>query len=86
MKPKEKAIDLTQRFLSIQELVEWGNDDLKEETELIYSQNEIEFDNYYQGLAKQSALISVTEILNMLNPTSIEYEYWEEVEFEINKL
>ena len=33
--------------------------------------------------AKQSALISVTEILNLLNSTSFEWSYWYEVESEI---
>jgi hypothetical protein len=37
-------------------------------------------------IAKQDALICVDEILNVVNPLTLEYEYWEEVEQEIKKL
>lgn len=36
--------------------------------------------------AKQCALICVDEILDVVNPLTLEYEYWEEVEQEIKKL
>ena len=35
--------------------------------------------------AKKCALISVDEILNILNPMALDYEYWEEVEQELEK-
>ena len=83
MTPKEKAKDLIERYLTLQEIIEWGNDEVKLETTLVYIENQEEYDNYYSNLAKQSALISVNEILNLLNPKSIEYKYWDEVELEI---
>ena len=37
-------------------------------------------------IAKLKALICVDEILDVVNPLTLEYEYWEEVKQEINKL
>jgi len=37
-------------------------------------------------IAKQDALICVDEILDVVNPLTLEYEYWEEVKQEVNKL
>jgi hypothetical protein len=36
--------------------------------------------------AKQCALIAVNEILEVLNQLTLEYEYWQEVKTEIEKL
>lgn len=36
--------------------------------------------------AKQCALLAVDEILDILNQLSLEYEYWQEVKQEIEKL
>ena len=37
-------------------------------------------------LAKQFALIAVDEIIDTLNQTTLEFEYWEEVKQETEKL
>lgn len=42
--------------------------------------------NSYSCVAKQCALICVDEILDMVNPLKLEYDYWEEVKQEIKKL
>ena len=36
--------------------------------------------------AKELALICVDEILDVINPLTLEFDYWEEVEQEIKKL
>jgi nitrogenase molybdenum-iron protein alpha/beta subunit len=40
----------------------------------------------HKGMAKKSALIAVDELLGVLNQLTLEYEYWEEVKQEIEKL
>ena len=39
-KAKEKAIEIVDKFLLLQETIEWGNEVLKEEAGLIYIKNE----------------------------------------------
>ena len=86
MTPEEKAKDITQRFFSLQEMIEWGDDDLKEETNSMYLENQIEYDSYYYNLAKASALMYVNDVLNLDCGDAIDKNYYEEVELEIKKL
>ena len=83
MTAKEKALDIIVRYFTLQETIEWGNDELKEETNFMYVENQFEYDSYYYKLAKASALMYVNDVLNILNPTSLEYKYFDEVELEI---
>ena len=93
MTPKETAKELFDKYLQLQELIEWGNDDLKEEASLIYEKNNIEYNKYYNELAKISSLIAVNYIITS-NPHSNPFntsitstmDYWIEVKKEINKL
>jgi len=93
MTPKETAKQVFDKYLQLQELIEWGNNDLKKEAGLIYEKNNIEYDNYYNELAKQSALIAVNYIITS-NPHSNPFntdvhstmDYWQEVMCEIKKL
>jgi hypothetical protein len=59
MTPKEKAIELVDKF---------------------------NIPHPFQNLSKQCALIAVDELLGVLNQLTLEYEYWEEVKQEIEKL
>lgn len=86
MIPKLKAEELVNKFLELQEKIDWGNSDLKTEANLIYEKNNIEYNKYYDELAKQSALIAVNEVL--LIPYLLKDETWfyNEVKKEIEKL
>jgi len=86
MTAKEKAKELVGKLSALQLKIEWGNSKLKIEAGLIYEKNNIEYNNYYDELAKQSALIAVDEIINNLPLISEIQEYWQEVKQEIEKL
>lgn len=66
MTPQEKAKDLLDKLSVLQEKIEWGNSKLKTEAGLIYEKNNIEYNEYYDELAKQSALIAVDEVIKAL--------------------
>ena len=97
MTPKEKAKELVDKLLVLQEKIEWGNNKLKTEAGLIYEKNNLEYNKYYDELAKQSALIAVDEILKITCLKDFDYKkyfndnsefinYWQEVKQEIEKL
>jgi len=71
MTPKEKAKELVDKFYPLA-------DGMNGRGRFYY---EICFKNQ-----KKSALIVVDEILEVLNQLTLEYEYWQEVKTEIEKL
>ena len=63
----------------------------KEKAKQLY--DKMEFETKYNsqpstvhGMCKKLALVCVDEILDVINPLTLEFDYWEEVEQEINKL
>jgi hypothetical protein len=90
MTPKEKAEELVDKYSNLQEKIEWGNDELKQNAGLIYEENNVEYDKYYYELAKQCALIAVDEIIKNdkenYGTDGFVVNYWEEVKKEIEKL
>jgi hypothetical protein len=89
MKAKDKAIDLYNNYILIQESIDWGCEKLREEAGIIYHKNNDEYDEYYKQLAKQSALITVNEILNDIPDNDIHnsrIDFWKDVKIEIEKL
>ena len=70
MTTREKAIELVWRFM--EHTVEW--DKVKE----------VAFDSEFH--AKECALIAVDEILNTIHEYHLDYEWWNEVKHEIEKL
>ena len=85
MKPKEKAKELLDQFLLLQESIEWGNNELKKEAGLIYDKNEDEYDYYYYNLAKASAQKAVQLVLST-DLYSEDKDYWIRVYKQIEKL
>ena len=85
MKPKEKAKELLDQFLLLQESIEWGNNELKKEAGLIYDKNEDEYDYYYYNLAKASAQKAVELVLSTHLYSEVK-DYWINVYEEIKKL
>ena len=83
MTAKEKALDIIVRYFTLQETIEWGNDELKEETNFMYVENQFEYDSYYHKLAKASALMYVNDVLNLDCGDAIDKDYYEEVQQEI---
>lgn len=81
MTTKEKAKELVDKYCNLQEKIEWGNDELKQNASLIYEKNNVEYDKYYYELAKQSALIAVNELIKETGS-----KYWYDVKLEIEKL
>lgn len=90
MKPKEKAKELFNNYVLIQESIEWGNEELHTEAIIMYEKNNDEYTKYYKELAKQSSLIAVDEILNpkafLISIPLADVKYWQEVKQEIEKL
>lgn len=84
MTPKEKAKELFNNYVLIQESIEWGNEELHTEANIMYEKNNDEYTKYYKELAKQSALISVDECLKCCIGSHV--KFWKEVKEEINKL
>lgn len=72
MTPKEKAKELVDKFIMYDvQVCDLMGDELE---------------GYEENHYRNCALICVDEILDVVNPLTLEYEYWEEVEQEINKL
>lgn len=72
MTPKEKAIDLIEKF---ENYVDYQGDDCFNEREKMLIN------------AKRCALIAVDEIINLdIDVNTLDYWWWQEVKQEINKL
>jgi hypothetical protein len=93
MKVKEKAEDLVNKFAKIQEQIEWTKD--KELMKLCGERNDElgdEGEYYWKQLAKNSALIAVSEMLinDGWSSSRDEWErftiYWNDVKYEITQL
>lgn len=91
--PKEKAEELVNDFINFQNDIEWGNEDLNHEMEVLYNKNENEYEIYWKQLAKLSSLKVVNEVLTLLNLyhdqdchiNNTKIGYYEEVKQEIEK-
>lgn len=89
MKAKEKAKEMLNKFSNIQQQIEWTKD--KQLMELCGERNEAlgeQGEYYWNELAKQSAIITVDEILKITwvdKFLSVE-DYWQQVKQEIEKL
>lgn len=89
MKPKEKAIQLVEKYYKIQDSEDLGNEQLNKDMESLYKERGEEIEPYWRQLAKSSALIALDEVLDSLKfqfPDSKYLEQWQEVKEEINKL
>ena len=89
MTPKEKAEELVNKFSAIQDNINWGTEKEIEQANVIYTKNEKSYDMYYHILAKESALMVVDEMLEVLcvyEDISKDYQYWQQVKQEIDKL
>jgi hypothetical protein len=92
--PKEKAKELVNDFINFQNDIEWGNEDLNHEMEVLYNKNENEYEIYWKQLSKLSSLKVVNEVLTLLNLyhdqdckiNNTKIAYYEEVKQEIEKL
>jgi len=97
MTPKEKAKELVDRFYNLQSSIAWTtNDELKRQASIFNDELGEDVEIYWDKLAKQTALISVDEMILVLpftdnNPTLNEYaiqllKYLQEVKQEIINL
>ena len=86
MTPKEKAIELVDKYYQLAEDLEWTTDsETKEKAEKFNDELGADVLTYWNELAKQCALIAVDEILNVLFQHH-KIDYWKEVKQEIEKL
>ena len=69
--PKEKAKELLKRFESV--------------SKPFMKESEVQV-HIHPEHAKQCALICVDELIDTLNQSTLEFEYWQEVKQEIEKL
>lgn len=89
MKAKEKAKEMLNKFSNIQQQIEWTKD--KQLMELCGERNEAlgeQGEYYWNELAKQSAIITVNEMIkfHLIYGLEKKLEYWQEVKNEIQKL
>ena len=90
MTPQEKAIELFKKYFSVAESIEWTDKETALKAEKLNDELGSDVLIYWNKLAKESALISVNEIIdcnrNGLGLTKYSKEYWEEVKKEIKKI
>ena len=92
MTPQEKAQELVDKYYQLAESIEWTDEQTSVKAEKFNDELGSDVLKYWNELSKQSALIAVDEILEVLyslklgNALSEELEYWEEVKQEIEKL
>jgi hypothetical protein len=96
MTPKEKAQQLVDRFYNLQSSIAWTtNDELKRQASIFNDELGEDVEIYWDKLAKQTAVISVDEILksfgtltngNVFYTTFNAIEYYQEVKQEIINL
>jgi len=86
MTPKEKAQELVDRFYNLQTSIAWDvTQETKEKASIFNDELGAEVELYWNELAKQTAVISIDELLLLVTyqPT---IDYWNEVKQEINNL
>jgi len=91
--PKEKAIELVDKYHEIAQSIEWTDNETKVKAQKFNDELGTDVLKYWDELAKESALIAVNEIINS-NPHSNPMNtygfstmaYWLEVKHEIEKL
>ena len=84
MTPKEKALELYEKYYNIQGKIEWNTTtENKEKAENFNNELGEDVDLFWVELAKQCALISVDEILKEVVLTTM---YWQQVKQEIEAL
>ena len=91
MTPKEKAIELFDKYYQIAESIEWTDNETMVKAEKFNDDLGGDVLRYWNELAKKSALIAVDEILNAIDWHDFEHpndeiNYWVEVKQEIEKL
>ena len=92
MTPKEKAKELVDKIYNLQSSIAWDtSNENKEKAAIFNDELGADVELYWHELAKQSAMLTVDEILNIDNikPYILHkeiIEYWENVKQEINKL
>ena len=93
MTPKEKAKELVAKYYQLAESIEWTDNKTKEKAEKFNDELGVDVLNYWDELAKKSALIAVDEIVksnphsNPLNAHGFStMAYWNEVKHEIENL
>ena len=86
MTPKEKAQQLVDKFYNLQTSITWDvTQETKEKASIFNDELGAEVELYWNELAKQTAVISIDELLLLVTyqPT---IDYWNEVKQEINNL
>jgi hypothetical protein len=86
MTPKEKAQELVDKFYNLQTSITWDvTQETKEKASIFNDELGAEVELYWNELAKQTAVISIDELLLLVTyqPT---IDYWNEVKQEINNL
>ena len=84
MTPKEKALELYEKYYNIQGKIEWNTTtENKEKAENFNNELGEDVDLFWVELAKQCALIAVDEILKEVVLTTM---YWQQVKQEIEAL
>ena len=86
MTPKEKAQQLVDKFYNLQTSITWDvTQETKEKASIFNDELGAEVELYWNELAKQTAVISIDELLLLVTyqPT---IDYWNEIKQEINNL
>ena len=88
MTPKEKAQQLVDRFYNLQSSIAWTtNDELKRQASIFNDELGEDVEIYWDKLAKQTAVIAVDEIIDVVKHIDVDSEdYWEQVKQEIINL
>jgi hypothetical protein len=86
MKAKDKAKELVNKFYNLQSSIAWDTtQETKEKASIFNDELGSDVELYWHELAKQTALISIDELLLLVTyqPT---IDYWSEVKQEIQQL
>jgi len=90
MTPKEKAVELVDRYYKLAESIEWTDDETKQKASDLNDELGSDVLIYWNELAKQSALIAVDEVLQNYYKnhfqTGKKIDYWQQVKDEILNL
>ena len=90
MTPQEKAQELVDKYYQLAESIEWTDEQTSLKAEKFNDELGSDVLKYWNELSKQSALIAVDEIIYyleiVLGVDKEDFEYWNEVKQEIEKL
>ena len=96
MTPQEKAQELVDKYYKLAESIEWTDKQTSEKAEKFNDELGSDVLKYWNELSKQSALIVVDEVQQLIKDLSScknrfvyivdEMNYWNEVKHEIEKL